>query len=95
MEMTAMARRKRLLVPEAQAAVKQLKNRVMADQGYAIDAAQPDNVKYEVAKEINVPLKKGYNGTLTSKQAGEVGGKIGGSMVKEMIRMAQQNLSKP
>ena len=89
-----MARRRRLLVPEAQAAMKQFKAKVMAEQGYHADPSAPDNVKFEVANELNVPLKKGYNGTLTSKQAGEVGGKIGGSMVKEMIRMAQQNLNK-
>nr|WP_273840483.1 alpha/beta-type small acid-soluble spore protein [Halalkalibacter alkalisediminis] len=89
-----MARKKRLLVPEAQQAVNQFKNKVMAQQGYTDNSNEPDQVKFEVAKELNIPLKKGYNGTLTSKQAGEVGGKIGGSMVKEMIRMAQQNLNK-
>ncbi|WP_227936353.1 alpha/beta-type small acid-soluble spore protein [Alkalihalobacillus deserti] len=89
-----MARKKKLLVPEAQSAVNQFKNKVMAQQGYNINSGEPDQVKYEVAKDLHVPLKKGYNGTLTSKQAGEVGGKIGGSMVKEMIRMAQQNLNK-
>ncbi|HHV10331.1 MAG TPA: alpha/beta-type small acid-soluble spore protein [Clostridiales bacterium] len=37
--------------------------------------------KYEVANEIGVPLKQGYNGDLTSKQNGSVGG----YMVKKMI----------
>lgn len=49
-------------------------------------------MKYEIAGEAGVPLKQGYNGTLTSKQAGTVGGKIGGSMVKELIRMAQERM---
>jgi len=93
-EMTNMARKKRLLVPEAQTAVNQFKNKVMGQQGYNVNPMEPSQVKFEVAKELNIPLKKGYNGTLTSKQAGEVGGKIGGSMVKEMIRMAQQSLKK-
>jgi small, acid-soluble spore proteins, alpha/beta type len=33
-----------------------------------------DKFKYEVASEIGVPLKKGYNGDLTSAQNGYVGG---------------------
>ncbi len=33
-----------------------------------------DRFKYEVANELGVPLKKGYNGDLTSKQNGSVGG---------------------
>ena len=38
--------------------------------------------KEEVASELGVPLKDGYNGDLTSRQAGS----IGGEMVKQMIR---------
>lgn len=86
-----MGRKRRLLVPEASQGVNRLKADVMAKEGYKVDPAAPDNVKYEVAKELNVPLEKGYNGTLTSKQAGQVGGKIGGSMVKEMVKMAKNN----
>ena len=33
-----------------------------------------DRFKYEVASEIGVPLKDGYNGDLTSRQNGSVGG---------------------
>ncbi|MEG2775476.1 MAG: alpha/beta-type small acid-soluble spore protein, partial [Acetivibrio sp.] len=33
-----------------------------------------DQFKYEVASEIGVPLKQGYNGDLTSRQNGSVGG---------------------
>ncbi len=40
-----------------------------------------EQYKYEVANELGVNLKKGYNGDLTSAQAGSVGGQ----MVKEMI----------
>ncbi|MCT8138095.1 alpha/beta-type small acid-soluble spore protein [Anaerobacillus sp. CMMVII] len=87
-------RKRRLLVPEAQDGVNQFKANVMANIGYEVDPASPDDVKYEVAKELNVPLKKGNNGNLTSKQAGQVGGQIGGSMVKEMINMAKNNLGK-
>ena len=37
--------------------------------------------KLEAASEVGVNLKQGYNGDLTSKQAGEIGGR----MVKNMI----------
>jgi small acid-soluble spore protein D (minor alpha/beta-type SASP) len=47
-----------------------------------------DKFKYEVANEIGVNLKQGYNGDLTSKQAGS----IGGEMVKKMIAQAEGQL---
>ena len=37
--------------------------------------ASSAKTKYEVASEIGVDLKKGYNGDLTTKQAGYIGGK--------------------
>ncbi|WP_078543362.1 alpha/beta-type small acid-soluble spore protein [Litchfieldia alkalitelluris] len=90
-----MARRKRRpLVPEAREGLDQLKAAVMKEKGYHSDSTDPDAVKYEVAEDIGVPLETGYNGTLTSKQAGKVGGQIGGSMVKELVKMAQNNLIK-
>jgi hypothetical protein len=45
--------------------------------------------KEEVASELGVPLKKGYNGDLTSAQAGS----IGGEMVKKMIQKHEQQMS--
>ena len=48
-----------------------------------------DQFKYEVANEIGVPLKQGYNGDLTSAQNGYVGG----YMVKKMIERAEQEMS--
>ena len=44
--------------------------------------------KEEVASEIGVPLKDGYNGDLTSAQAGS----IGGEMVKEMIMKQEEQM---
>ena len=35
-----------------------------------------DQMKYEVANELGVNLKQGYNGDLTSKEAGRIGGNI-------------------
>ena len=46
--------------------------------------------KQEVASEIGVPLKEGYNGDLTSRQAGS----IGGEMVKKMIMRQEEQTSK-
>ena len=44
--------------------------------------------KYEVANEIGVNLKQGYNGDLTSKQAGS----IGGTMVRKLIEKAESQM---
>jgi len=44
-----------------------------------------DKFKMEAAAEVGVNLKQGYNGDLTSKQAGSVGGQ----MVKKMIMNAE------
>ena len=44
--------------------------------------------KEEVASELGVPLKDGYNGDLTSKQAGS----IGGEMVKKMIMKQEEQM---
>lgn len=90
-----MAKRKRkLLVPEAQEGMEQLKGNVMKRDGYSLMGDNPNEVKYEVAKELNIPLQHGRNGHLTSEQAGKIGGQIGGRMVKELIKMAQQSLNK-
>ena len=44
--------------------------------------------KEEVASELGVPLKDGYNGDPTSKQAGS----IGGEMVKKMIMKQEEQM---
>lgn len=72
--------------------LNQFKNNVMKEKGYHVNSEKPDDVKYEVAKEQGIPLQEGYNGHLTSEQAGKVGGPIGGNMVKEMVRMAQEQM---
>ena len=48
-----------------------------------------ENLKTEVANSLNVNLKQGYNGDLTSREAGSVGGE----MVKRMIAYAQNSMS--
>lgn len=47
-----------------------------------------DRFKMEVASEIGVPLKQGYNGDLTSAQAGSVGGE----MVRQMIKRQEEQM---
>jgi hypothetical protein len=90
-----MVRRKRQpIVPEARAGLDKLKAKVMKEAGYNVSEQAPDDVKYEVAKDMGVQLEKGYNGQITSKDAGRVGGQIGGRMVKELIQQAKANLGK-
>lgn len=47
-----------------------------------------DKFKYEVASEVGVNLKEGYNGDISARDAG----KIGGQMVKKMIEQAERNM---
>lgn len=47
-----------------------------------------EQFKMEAASEVGVNLKQGYNGDLTSKQAGSVGGQ----MVKKMIENAENSM---
>ena len=48
-----------------------------------------DKFKYEVANEVGVTLKDGYNGNLSSRDAG----RIGGNMVKKLIQQAENNMA--
>lgn len=48
-----------------------------------------EQYKFEIANEIGVPLKKGYNGDLTSAQNGYVGG----YMVKKMIGAQEKEMA--
>lgn len=94
----------RPLVPGAQQMLDRLKLEVAQEIGFNPASLQDlqqqiDRSKYEIAQEINVPLKPGYNGELTSREAGAVGGRLGGhlggQMVKRMIAAAEQMLSRP
>ena len=50
--------------------------------------AAMDRFKMEAAAEVGVDLKDGYNGDLTSREAGSVGGQ----MVKKMVESYEQSL---
>ncbi|MEK4229729.1 alpha/beta-type small acid-soluble spore protein [Solibacillus sp. FSL H8-0538] len=77
--------RNKILVPEARQALNALKVEI-------IGTNKPEDAKFEVAKGLGIPLEDGYNGQLTSFHAGKIGGKIGGSMVKELVKIAQENM---
>lgn len=47
------------------------------------------NMKHEVANELGIQLNQGYNGNLSSKDAGQ----IGGNMVKKMIEAQERQMS--
>ena len=47
-----------------------------------------DRFKMEAASEVGVNLKQGYNGDLTAREAGS----IGGQMVKKMIESYERNM---
>ena len=50
--------------------------------------AAMNKFKMEAANEVGVNLKQGYNGDLTSRQAGSVGGQ----MVKKMIKSYEESM---
>ena len=50
--------------------------------------AAMDRFKTEVASELGINLKEGYNGDLTSKEAGS----IGGEMVRRMIKRQEEQM---
>ena len=47
-----------------------------------------DKMKYEIASQVGVNLKQGYNGDLPASQAG----KVGGNITKKLIQMAESQL---
>ncbi len=48
-----------------------------------------EKFKYEVASEVGVNLKNGYNGNISARDAG----RIGGNMVKKLIEQAENQMT--
>ena len=48
-----------------------------------------EKFKYEVASEVGVNLKQGYNGDITAKEAG----RVGGNMVRKLIQQAESQMA--
>lgn len=86
-----MTRRAKSLFPEARTEQDSISNDLQKDKGMQ---SETPKTKFEIAKELGIPLSDGDNGDLTSRQAGKIGGPIGGNMVKDMIRLAQEQLAR-
>lgn len=50
-----------------------------------------ENMKYEIARELGVNLNKGYNGNLSSKDAGHIGGQMVRRMIEDYQRQHSSN----
>ena len=70
--------------------VQNRRNKTMASNKTLVPEAKEalEKFKMEAASEVGVTLKQGYNGDLTSKQAGS----IGGQMVKKMIESYENSI---
>ena len=81
------SRRKRLVFPEND---KRRENGMKSNNQINVPQAREamDKFKMQAASEVGVNLKEGYNGDLTSREAGSVGGQ----MVKKMIEAYEQGL---
>ncbi|MGN0746588.1 MAG: small, acid-soluble spore protein, alpha/beta type [Aristaeellaceae bacterium] len=66
-------------------------NQSSSQQGSMVPEARAalENMKYEIAGELGINLKQGYNGDLPSRQAGY----IGGYMVKRLIEQAERQMA--
>ncbi|MDY4138872.1 MAG: small, acid-soluble spore protein, alpha/beta type [Aristaeellaceae bacterium] len=66
-------------------------NQSGSQQGSMVPEARAalENMKYEIAGELGINLKQGYNGDLPSRQAGY----IGGYMVKRLIEQAERQMA--
>lgn len=103
----AIPRRQKQLSPMAQKALEDLKYEVAQELGYVDlkpgeDPASAfqralDQKKYETARELGISLTDGYNGHLTTREAGAIGGRlggyIGGHMVRQMVQYAEENMA--
>lgn len=88
----AKRRSRSYVVPEAERSMQFFKAEVMLKEGFDVNVNEPETVKYEVARTMGTPLNPLYNGEMQTVSAGKIGGRIGGMMVKEMVRMAKQSL---
>ncbi len=70
--------------------VRERKKRIMASNKTLVPEAKAalDQFKMESASEVGVTLNQGYNGDLTSRQAGS----IGGQMVKKMVEKYENEI---
>ncbi|SFU93917.1 small, acid-soluble spore protein, alpha/beta type [Alicyclobacillus macrosporangiidus] len=98
--------RRRLLVPEAREAMNRLKQQVIEQKrqegalvaGTTTQAwpARPDGKPIRRPTHGGVPRRAGEAdpGVATARQAGRLGGEIGGTMVQRLVRIAREELTK-
>ena len=74
-----------------QSGTNQNQNNSGNQQGAMVPEAKQalNNMKYEIANELGINLKQGYNGDLPSRQAGY----IGGYMVKRLVEQAERQMA--
>ena len=65
------------------------RNNRNSSSGSRNNKARLQQLKTEAANSMNVDLKQGYNGDLTSREAGSVGGE----MVRRMIRHSEESMN--
>lgn len=85
--------RNRMSGPENRGEMDRLKAQVMSRE-LGTGPMNPGEVKFEVARRLGIPLKPGDNGDLKNADAGKIGGAIGGHMVKELIKRAEETLAR-
>lgn len=89
------ARKEQLHSPKKQSQKEKIAKEVFLMSNSSNNAVIPEaksalnRFKYEVASELGVPLTDGYNGNLTSRQNGSVGG----YMVKKMIEEQERQMA--
>lgn len=61
------------------------------NQSQMLPSAKPalDNMKYEIARELGINMKPGYNGDLSARENGYVGG----YMVRRLIEQAERQMA--
>lgn len=64
----------------------------MEEKGFTSDQGRDQPLEEEVAGRLGIPLGKVDDGELTTRQAGKVGGAMGGPLVRKLIEIAQQQL---
>ncbi len=79
--------------PKNRSGLNQFKQQVIRE-ATGMHIGHLKDVSIEVAKHLNIPLNKTGNRDIQARDAGKIGGFIGGHMVKEMVRMAENELAR-
>lgn len=87
-------RRRRLLIEGAHVAMDRLQTDVI-NRALGTSFTNKEDVKVELAKQFDIPYQsQGSNGNLRAEDAGKIGGTMGGLLVKELVRMSMESLSR-